>query len=342
MALAMPFVLFQSCGRDTTPGLIPESDLTPPLVLSAAPGGGKSFSLVFSEDIRVIDNSYFLEPGPKKGKASVEGARLDLLFEEAFVPGEEYRVAGEVEDAKGNSTRFVFAFTGWNDHPASMLLSEVQTGKNSSKTSPHRDFIEFLVLGSGNLGGMELSWSSSVKRCEYSFPGVEVAAGEYLVLHLAPEGIPGEKDEKGEDLALSSGIDSSPVARDFWCPAGALPDENGAIRLKERAGGTVVDLLFYAALDKSGAMKADKLSAFLGEGSGRWILSEPPVWEEAFRWKASTARSLARKPSIEGGTDTVEGKGAWYLGDSGSQSPGSPNIPADPSGGGKKSRGSRG
>ncbi len=332
LVCAIVCALLQSCGQNSGPGLIPESDLSPPLVVSAAVQGENCFSLVFSEDIRRIDDSYFLEPGPKKAMAIVDGRKLELLFDDAFSPGEDYRVTGEVEDAKGNSTRFVFAFTGWNARPAMMLLSEVQTGKNSSKTSPHRDYVEFLVTAPGNLGGMEVAWSSSVKRCEFEFPGQEVASGDYLVLHLAPEGLPEEKDERGSDLSLSGGIDANPGARDFWCAAGALPDENGALRISDRRGGAVLDELFYASLDRSGAMKADKLTALLEEGTSAWKLSGPPVWEDAFRRKPSPSHSMARKDWPTAGTEASIGPQAWYVCDTGAQSPGYANIPADPEG----------
>ncbi len=338
LAVASAFLFLHSCGQKPGPGLIPESDLTPPLVVSAAPEGESTFSLTFSEDIIPVADSFFLEPGPKKAEAKAFGRELDLDFGEPFHPGEEYRVAGEVEDRRGNSTRFVFSFTGWNARPARMLLSEVQTGKTSSKASPHRDYVELRVLGAGNLGGMEIAWSSSVKTCRYVFPGVEVASGDYIVLHLAPEGIAEEKDEKGSDLALSGGIDAKPEARDFWCSDGALPDENGAIRLSERPGGEIMDMLVYAAEDKSGPMKEDKLSAFVKEGSGSWKVADPPVWEDAFRRKFSPTRSIARKLWPETGAPASMDRDFWYLCDSGCQSPGSDNIPNDPARASAKSR----
>ena len=308
--------------RDAMEGELPESDFRPPTLLEAGPSGGRSFSALFDEAIQPVSGSFGLEPGAGELSASAEGSSLVVSFSEESSPGLDYSLAGEVEDGSGNRCRFVLSFTGYNPRPALLSISEIQPQKNSSTKAPHRDYVEFRVLEAGNLGGLELSWASSVKLMAYRFPAVEVLAGDYLVLHLAPEGLASEVDETGEDIAASGGVDATSMARDFWSGAGGLPDESGALSLRTRPGGASQDALFYAADDKSGAVAEGKLADLLSEagGEGAWVFAGKAAWEDAFRWHPSAARSIYRIA----GTDT-QGGGDWLVSEASCQTPGAPN-----------------
>ncbi len=322
-AAAIPFLLgLSSCLPDPASPILPPADLKPPLVLEAGPEGARSFLLRFDEAVEPVAGSFGLEPGPASPAARAEGDFLRLEFGAELEPGADYAVTGEAEDGAGNATRFCFSFAGWNGRPAALRLSEAQAAKNSSASRPHRDFLELVVEEAGNLGGVELCWANSAKRFSYRFRGVEVGAGEYLVLHLAPEGRAEEIDELGADLAASGGVDASPGARDFWCGAGGLPDASGAVALRPRPGAPVADALFYADFGKEGALGDDKLAALVAELGEAWPLGgAAAAWEDAFRWKPSTARSLCRRPG------SARGAEAGYLGEASSQSPGGPNAP---------------
>jgi hypothetical protein len=318
-------LLLAACIPDPAVPVLPSADLKPPLVLEAGLEGARSFLLRFDEEVRPVAGSYGLEPGSRAATAEAVGSLLRLDLGEELEPGLDYTISGEAEDGVGNATRFVFRFAGWNGNPARLVLSEAQTAKNSSVTRPHRDYLELLVLAAGNLGGEEISWASSVKRCSYRFPGVAVGSGERIVLHLAPEGLPSERDETGEDLGVSGGADATATGRDFWCSAGGLPDANGAVMLRPRPGEKPEDALFYAEESKSGPLGDDRLSALVAEMGDAWpIAGASPAWEDAFRWKPSTARSICRAAD-----DGSPGSGAesWYLGLAGAQTPGSPNAP---------------
>lgn len=300
---------------------LPTSDLRPPALLEAGPTGSRRFLIRFDEAISPLEGSFAVEPaeaGPLRAEAS--GAELALDFPADMRPGLDYRLAGEVEDEVGNSTRFALAFVGWNERPPRLRLSEAQTAKNSSTTNPHRDFLELECESAGNLGGVELAWASSLKAYRYRFPAAEVGAGDFVVLHLAPAGLPEELDETGVALDLSGGADATATGRDFWSMAGGLPDENGAVALYERPGGELVSALFYADEAKTGPVGSSKLGSLLAEigEAGRWPLSGTAAWEDAFGWKPSASRSIC----LDAGT------GLWYLGASGSQSPGAANAPA--------------
>lgn len=326
VAALSALVLFAACAplpsRESGEAFLPESDFRPPSILEAGPSDGRTFSVLFDEAVQPVSASFGLEPGAGELSVTAEGASLRIGFSEEARPGLDYSLAGEVEDGGGNRCRFVLSFTGYNPSPALLSISEIQPQKNSSIKTPHRDYVEFLVLEPGNIGGLELSWASSIRLMCYRFPAAEVLAGDYVVLHLAPEGLASEIDETGTDLAVSGGIDATPTARDLWSGAGGLPDESGALSLRTRPGGSSQDALFYAADDKSGTVPEGKLADLLSAvgGEGAWVFAGKAAWEDAFIWHPSSARSIYRIA----GPDT-QSAGDWLVSEASGQTPGAPN-----------------
>ena len=316
--LALAPLSLLACLPDPSPAPPGVFDLKPPMLLEAGPVDGRSFVLRFDEVIKPVEGSFAISPGSAP-KASSEGSELRLSLGEAQVAGREYALTGEVRDEKGNGSRFLMNFSGFNERPAKMRISEVQTSKNTSKTRPHRDFVEFEVLSDGNLGGMELSLSSSVKTFTWRFPGAEVAKGDSVVVHCAPEGIPAELNETGKDLSSSGGIDAS-AARDFWSKAGALPDATGVIVLSESPGGRPLDGLFYADGAKTGPLGDERIGALVEDliEYGLWESAGTPAWEDAFVWKPSSTHSILRRNQVA----EEPGAGAWVASATSAQSPG--------------------
>jgi hypothetical protein len=319
LALAGCKPLAESSGPD----LLPDSDFCPPLLLEAGPVSASDFIAVFDEEIRPVAGSFGLSPASARPKATAEGPRLLLDFQDPASAGRDYEVAGEVEDLKGNRTRFVLSFVGFNARPARLSCSEVQTGKNSSTKAPHRDYVEFFVDEAGDLGGIELFWTSTVKLMTWRFPACEVKAGDYVVVHLAPEGTAAELDETGTNLAASGGVDSSPGGRDFWTKAGGLPDETGALGLRTRPGGEFQGGLFYCPDDRTGPLPDGKLADFLAlllDGKAWQRAGSTTSWEDAFRWRPSASKSICR---LQGSAGRKQAD--YYLSATGAESPGEAN-----------------
>jgi hypothetical protein len=312
--------LLGGCSQSGAGVVYPTADFRPPGLLDAGPSSSKLVVLSFDESVSFVAGSLAVDPSSPLS-ARVEGEKLMVDFASSQSPGADYALSGEVDDLKGNRTRFLLRFTGWNDRAPETRISEVQTGKNSSKTKPHRDFIELEVLADGNLGGEELSWSSSVKSATYRFSGIEVRKGDFVVLHLAPEGLEAERDETGSNLSYSGGIDATAAGRDLWCSSMPLPDQSGAVALCLRPGEKPMDGLFYADDEKSGAVAEGKLYDLLSEleASEAWPLSgSSPTWEDGFTWKSSTSRPIVRIAA-------AKGPSAWAVGAASSQSPGAVN-----------------
>jgi len=332
-AMLFPLLMLFACSPDTSEIFLPVGDIKPPSLIRAGQRGPDAFEILFDEDIEPVAGSYAFLPALVAATPGAAGSLLTLSLEPAARPGEPCSLSGEVRDASGNTTRFLFAFIGYNGKPASLRLNEIQPGKNSSASNFHRDYIEFFVAEGGNLGGIQVQWASSVKVMSWVFPPCDVARGDVIVLHCAPEGIPGELDETDSDLALSEGIDSSEAGRDFWTDSGGIPDEAGLILMRPREGDPPAECLFFAAPSKEGAVDALKLRGLLEEAAREslWPSSSPPLWEEGFVWKSSTSKPLLRRLEGDAGPDQ------WYVGDSGTQSPGIAS-PANPSQSPKKSK----
>jgi hypothetical protein len=312
------------CSQESAAALYPTADLRPPGLVAAGPSDSRSVRVRFDEAVAPVEGSLSVEP---RADLSCRAEDKDLIvsFSSDQLPGADYALAGEVEDLRGNRARFLLRFVGWNDRAPRLMLSEAQTGKNSSKSNPHRDYLEFEVLADGNVGGEELSWTSSVKTSTYRFPGIELHKGDFIVLHLAPEGLDAERDELGDDLSASGGVDATATGRDLWCAAAPLPDESGAVALSLRPGSAPIDGFFYADDAKSGALSDDKLAEMLSilSAAGVWpSAGAKPAWEDGFRWNSSPARSLCR-------SGTAHGPAAWYVTAAGGQSPGTANVAPD-------------
>lgn len=293
-------------------------DVRPPMIKNAELDEESEFHLEFDEPVRVASEGFSIQPKTRSANFEGENAVVLIRFSPNPLPGELVTLSGNVEDFAGNRTHVQIQFKGYNSRPAGLVISEVQTGKNSSKRAPHRDYIELYVAREGNLAGAFLRWANSTKVMKYEFPACEVKKSEVIVVHCAPEGIPDEKDEIGNNTAVSGGIDATPQGRDLWSTAGGLPDATGAIALYAREGESATDGLFYAESDKSGPIETSKLSALAQElGDAHiWAIDAPLTWDKAFHWKSSTSKPFVRTSFEETGAL------AWGIGESSSQSPG--------------------
>jgi|GEM_PF-494114 len=319
LASAAACALAVGCSPGPSSIAYPEADLKPPDLLAAGPTSSREVVLRFDEAVTPVPGSFSSEPGAALAPGA-EGQSLRVGFAQAQSAGADYSLVGEVDDLKGNRTRFLVRFTGWNDRAPPLRISEVCPCKNSSKTKPHRDFVELEALADGNLGGEELSWASSVKTERYRFPSAEVRRGDRVVLHLAPEGLPEERDETGPDLSASGGVDATPSGRDFWCGTMALPDASGVVALAARPGAPPSDGLFYADDGKSGGLGKGDLADLASSlaAAGAWPLSgASPAWEDGFPWGGATSRSICR-------SGAASGPSAWSISAAGGQSPGLP------------------
>jgi hypothetical protein len=177
---------------------------------------------------------------------AAEGARtheLSFVFSSAPDPGTEHALEAQVADKAGNHLRFVATFYGLNKAVPAMLINEFTTQGSGS----HPDIVEIRILTNGNLAGSCIyegvpgNWEQF-----FTFPDLNVEAGDFVVVHFKPQGIPEEINEVLRKDS-SGGHDTSDGAWDFWVREGTgLSGNNGAITLCENPIGGIIDAVLYS------------------------------------------------------------------------------------------------
>ena len=178
-----------------------------------------------------------------------------LNLEQSTEIGKKYELYGVVKDEYGNSLTFCIPFTGFNARQAKIVMTEIQSESISSQRSQEKvagiyrnEFIEFLSLTDGNLAGLELCSAYDGEEKKYSFPAVEVKAGEVFVVHLRNRGN-GCISELTENLSEATSSYTSPEIRDLWTDqtATALGNKTDIIFVRDSASEKILDALMYRA-----------------------------------------------------------------------------------------------
>lgn len=261
------------------------------------------------------------------GPGTTEG-ELCLILGVEPAPGAPFTVAGMVLDAAGNATSFVLPFWGHNPEPAGLLISEVI----SEGSATHPDLVEFFVREAGDLAGLSFFVGTQADHdLRYVFPRVRVQAGDFIVLHLKPQGLSTEIDETGAADA-SGGIDAQPTARDFWFRdgAGAIPGKNGVLTLCVSPMGSLVDAFLYSDRTSESDQKYGGFgsTAFRNRvagivAAGGWLAEgEQPSPEDCFSSTGTTStRSMCRSSDEADGDSRVD----WHIVPTKGASPGQAN-----------------
>jgi len=300
------------------------ADLAPPRIVSLGFRGPAQLRVGFDEQCELIANSLLrgetllgtevnvTYTGNSPSEASVH--ELLLSFAPPPAAGTEHSVEAQVSDSAGNHLRFVARFYGLNQLLPAMIINEFTTQGSGT----HPDLVEIRVLTDGNLAGSCLyegvpgDWDERLV-----FPDLDVSAGDFIVVHFKPEGIPEEVDEvvrKDE----SGGHDASPEAWDFWIPGGTgLSGNNGVLTLCENPIGGIIDGVLYSN------RTSDSDDRYRGFGSttvmeradflvaeGAWVANGLVRPEDAVDPEDSTAtRSISRGSN---GSDTNH-REDWHI-----------------------------
>ncbi|HSV56809.1 MAG TPA: hypothetical protein VLH39_06845, partial [Magnetospirillaceae bacterium] len=237
--------LAAGCVPQVVSEVLTPRDLSPPGVTAWDSTGPREYVIQFNETVDANPVDFSADPDLGAVEVFPEGFSLRIAVSAAAGPGAPISLEGTVRDAADNSTSFVLPFWGYNPDLPRVLFNEILTQGSST----HPDVVELAVLEPGNLAGLTFRVGcAEFPVLRYIFPSCAAAAGEFIVLHLKPQGIPAETDETG-DTAVSGGLDAYPYARDFWYPGsdGALPGENGVLTLYASPTGPLQDALIYSA-----------------------------------------------------------------------------------------------
>lgn len=180
---------------------------------------------------------------------------VNIVLDQETVIGEKYELYGNVKDDCGNTLTFCIPFTGFNSRQAKIIITEIQSESVSSQKTQEKangtyrnEFVEFLALTDGNLAGLEMMSANDGEDRKYSFPPVEVKAGEVFVVHLRNRGN-GCINELSDDLSEATASYSNNDVRDLWSEQTetALGNKTDIIVICDSVSRKIVDAFMYRA-----------------------------------------------------------------------------------------------
>ena len=303
-------------------------DLLPPVLKSAQNMGSRELHFLFNEKVEVSEHNTLITPSLPVSSVTAEGKQVILKLTAKQEIGKNYQIHMTVLDKVGNKLSFIYNFSGWNPELPSIIINEF----NPKGSGKNPDCVELLVLEGGNTGGIILRIGTQSRYSgQFIFPAIKVKAGEYLVIHVKPEGTREEINEL-DDISLSGGLLATDTARDFWLKGGSgLPGNNGAITLFERLDGPVMDAVLWSnrqdepESEKRGWTSEGYIFAKeLGESSG-WTAKEGniPFPSEAIDSSRTTGTRSLSRASIPIDTNTNRD---WHTVPNRSSSFGRPNT----------------
>ncbi|MBP5519687.1 MAG: hypothetical protein J6X84_03805 [Treponema sp.] len=286
-----------SCKLTEEGVLMTGGDYEPPSIVSFDVVDEKSVRLMFSEGVKIdtavvskqIENvSDSMEhSSSQKASAALEAAAgangtinssvvmsednlcATILMEESCEIGAHYELYGCVSDKIGNSLTFCVPFTGYNCFVPKLIMSELQIkyakGTLSGKAVFRSEYIEFVVLEDGNLGGLELVSGSDGEDKKYCFPAIEVKKGQVFLVHFRTMG-EGCVDER-ENLSEASAIYSVQGVLDLWSgyTSASFNDNSDVLILRNGCTGEILDGFMYCSPEstewKTGPAEFAKLLA---------------------------------------------------------------------------------
>ena len=299
----------------------------PPMFLSVRATAEGEVTFEFSKPVAVASMEFY----PRLDAGVTEaGSVVRVGFTGGPGPGMPVTADLLVVDAEGNTLNVLVPFRTRNDRVPPLRINELRT----EYSRPRAEFIEFRAFAAGNLGALRVFIVSNTRApLVYEFPSVEVAAGEYITLHLRRMD-ENSRDELGTNLAESVGVDASPTARDLWVP--------GTVKLLRRTDivyvldqdDRVVDavVLSETADGEWGRAHFEEAAAFLFN-AGAWASADGIRIRpsDAVRTAGTTVtRTINRNEALR---ENSRSAADWYITVTSGATPGRPNNPGRHGGG---------
>lgn len=218
-------------------------DLRPPVLENVELTDSSTISVTFDEAVNFSPETFGSEPELGLGEWTAEENRLTVRFSENQVPGKMYRFRSDVTDKSGNRLSFLIRFYGWNPDLPGVLINEF----NPEGSGNNPDTIELFATSGGNMAGIGLFLGTSRFYSDsFVFPDLQVETGDYIIVHMRPEGTVDEITET-DDKAVSGGKLSFDSAWDIWVDGDKpLSGSNGLITLYSNPFGKIMDAVPYS------------------------------------------------------------------------------------------------
>jgi hypothetical protein len=255
------------------------------------------------------------------GKTGEDSAALVSLAK-IMQGGERILADMLVEDDLGNTLGVLIPFRSMNDRIPMALITELRT----EYANPKAEFVELKTLSAGNLGALRLFIAGTgMAEPVFEFPPTEVAAGEYLVVHLRTLD-PASVNETGSDLALSAGAEALPDVRDFWVPEAVKRlRKTDVVLLLDQSDKILDGALLSENPDNAWAKEDLDRAAKLLAAGGAWqgaATSRSLSPRDAIPTKGTTAtRTICRDETAADSNTAAD----WYIAATSQASPGKPN-----------------
>ena len=248
--------------------------------------------------------------------STTEGRELKIIFNEPLTEGKSFTADIQIKDSSGDKHNHTIPFSARNNRMPALVFNELRTEYTKDKP----EFVEFLTLGPGNMGGMRFFISyHSVSEPVYEFPRMEVKAGEYIVLHLRT---PDESciDETGPDLALSGGSDAQDSARDLWLPISSkILHKTDVLWLMDQDDRIIDTVLLCEKPTEWGKNNSTTAAELLGR-KGAWLPSVDPAAAVVTLGTTNT-RTICRDETVPHSPRADN----WYIAATSNATPGKPN-----------------
>ena len=291
-----------------------QSTASPPVATEVLNSSPSLITLRFDKEISADPSNFMIVPEIGISAVECHGHTVEVYPAQPLSAGEEYFIKGTVQDSKNNSTSFGMTFFGYNPDLPLLLINEFTTNGSGK----HPDTVELYVKKGGNAAGITMfGGTKTTFQDKFILPQLPLKAGDYVLIHLKPQGIETEVDEKVRKNE-AQGYDSSDTAWDFWVQGGSgLSGNNGAITLYTNPYGQLIDAAIYtnrtSESDENyrgfGSAKFMLQADEIAEAEG-WIIDGDEIAPEDCIWSAdSTATRSICRSSKSSDSDT---KGDWH------------------------------
>lgn len=242
--MTLPLLLILvSCNNSLSDSGFLNIDLKPPTLHSVFINDSSCLTIIFDEPVFFDDKNYRSDPQLDLKSWTIEEKSLTYYFSEDQIPGKMYTCRSDVRDSLGNTLSFIIRFYGWNPDIPSMVINEF----NPEGSGNNPDTIELLALNDGNTAGVTIFLGTANYFNEsYTLPSLVVEEGDYIIIHMRPEGLTGEVTET-TNKAESTGQLASDKAWDLWVSGDkAISGKNGLISLYTNPFGSIIDAVPYS------------------------------------------------------------------------------------------------
>jgi hypothetical protein len=325
--IILPILGFSVCTCSTEQALqkVLGSSAETPVFLGVTALSSGEIRFEFSKPITVSSINFDPPLEIQSISEGTSGDRALVLVSLAEAPRGGERVVADllVEDELGNTLGVLIPFRSRNERIPDLIITELRT----EYANPKAEFLEIKTLSPGNLGAIRLFIAGTgMAEPVFEFPPAEVAAGEYLVLHLRTLDS-ASVNETGDDLGLSPGVETLPDARDFWVPETLKRlRKTDVILLLDQDDKILDGVLLSENPDNTWAKEDLSRGADILTAQKAWLSAEGESRglgpRDAVLTKGTTAtRTICRDDAVPDTNTAAD----WYITATSQASPGKPN-----------------